>query len=221
LTPDKIYPLSMATTDALYSQWSSFSMNTIGIVPSQPDAGSDLWTTFLRSRYGVLTTLNAAYRSTYSSFENVPFPSTLPRQPQPLLDWYQFQGMLLMQAAAHRFTVYLPMSIGDAQNTEAQRAKADLAQRVVLDEESELERVDGRAIRRAPGAGLFQQRERGCGRSGQRKEPVLWNIIGQFSVKGIGGLRGCCANRDRHDWPSGCFASGSDWPRRRCAPAAG
>jgi hypothetical protein len=131
LTPDQGYPISMATTDPQYPPWSDFSKSAIGIVPAQPDAGSDLWTTFLRSRYGVLTALNAAYRSAYGSFQDVPFPSALPRQPQPLLDWYQFQGMLLMQAAAHQFTVYLPMPIADAQNTQAQRAKSDLAQRVV------------------------------------------------------------------------------------------
>jgi phage tail-like protein len=131
LTPDKQYQLSMASSDPLYSQWKSFSMSTIGVLPSQPDPGSDLWSTFLRSRYGVIVALNAAYRSSYSRFEDVPFPVALPRQPQPLLDWYQFQGMLLMQAAAHQFTVYLPMPIGDAQDTQAHRAKFDLARRVV------------------------------------------------------------------------------------------
>jgi phage tail-like protein len=131
LTPDKRYPLSMPTSDPQYSQWKDFSMSTIGIVPAQPDAGSDLWTTFLRSRYGVLGALNAAYRSAYTRFEDVPFPSALPRQPQPLLDWYQFQGMLLMQATAHQFTVYLPMPLADAQDTQAHKAKFDLARRVV------------------------------------------------------------------------------------------
>jgi phage tail-like protein len=131
LTTDKQYPLAMATTDPLYSQWSNFSLSTIGVVPSQPDMGSDLWSTFLRTRYGVISALNAAYRSTYTQFENVPFPSGLPRQPQPLLDWYQFQGMLLVQAAAHQFTVFLPMPLSDAQDTRAHRAKYDLARRVV------------------------------------------------------------------------------------------
>jgi hypothetical protein len=131
LTTDKQYPLAMATTDPLYSQWSNFSLSTIGVVPSQPDMGSDLWSTFLRTRYGVINALNAAYRSTYTGFENVPFPSALPRQPQPLLDWYQFQGMLLVQAAAHQFTVFLPMPLSDAQDTQAHRAKYDLARRVV------------------------------------------------------------------------------------------
>src|SRR5262249_8918965 len=131
LTADKQYPLSLSTDDALYSQWKDFSMGTLGMVPSKPDAGSELWTTFLRSRYGVLSALNAAYRSSYARFEDVPFPSALPRQPQPLLDWYQFQGMLLMQAVAHQFTVYLPMPLADAQDTQAHKAKFDLARRVV------------------------------------------------------------------------------------------
>ena len=131
LASDQGYPLSLATTDPLYSQWKNFSLSTIGFVPAQPASGSDLWSTFLRSRYGVMSALNAAYRSTYVGFTDVPFPSALPRKPQPLLDWYQFQGMLLMQGSAHQFTVYLPMPIADAQNTEAHRAKYDLARRVV------------------------------------------------------------------------------------------
>lgn len=131
LTPDKQYPISLPSTDPLYSQWKDFSMSTLGMVPAKPDTGSDLWTTFLRSRYGVLSALNAAYRSTYAAFEDVPFPSALPRQPQPLLDWYQFQGMLLMQATAHQFIVYLPMPLADAQDTQAHKAKFDLARRVV------------------------------------------------------------------------------------------
>jgi phage tail-like protein len=125
------YPISVATGDAVYPQWSSFSTTTIGLVPAQPDPASELWPTFLRSRYGVIDGLNTAYRSTFSGFPSVPFPSELPRQPQPLLDWYQFQGTLLVQAAAHRFTIFLPMPIADAQDTQAHQAKLGLAQRVV------------------------------------------------------------------------------------------
>jgi phage tail-like protein len=131
LPSDKQYPISLSATDPLYPQWNSFSRSTLGFLPAQPESGSGLWSTFLRSRYGVLSALNAAYRSAYTAFENVPFPSTLPRQPQPLLDWYQFQGMLLIQATAHQFTVYLPMPLADAQNTQAHRSRYDLARRVV------------------------------------------------------------------------------------------
>ncbi len=131
LAADQQYPLSVSATDLRYSQWKNFSLSTLGMTPSQPESGSDLWSTFLRSRYGVLSALNAAYRTAYTRFEDVPFPSALPRQPQPLLDWYQFQGMLLMQSTAHQFTVYLPMPLSGAQDTQAHKAKFDLARRVV------------------------------------------------------------------------------------------
>jgi len=126
-----LYPISLASTDANYSAWQTFSQATLGFVPAQPDSTSDLWPTFLRSRYGAISALNAAYNASYASFADVPFPSALPRRPQPLLDWYQFQGVLLINASAHRFTVYLPLAPGDAQNTTAQQAKVSLAQRVV------------------------------------------------------------------------------------------
>jgi phage tail-like protein len=131
LASDAQFPIVLDSSDSLYSQWSSFSSSMIGLVPASPDPGSTLWTTFLQSRYGTLTALNTAYSANYAGFSDVPFPAALPRQPAPLLDWYQFQGTLLMQSTAHQFTVFLPMPLSDAQNTEAQRAKVDLVQRVV------------------------------------------------------------------------------------------
>jgi phage tail-like protein len=125
------YPISLASSDAQYSTWQTFSRTTLGFVPGQPDSTSDLWSTFLRSRYGVISALNTAYNSNYGSFPEVPFPATLPRRPQPLLDWYQFQGTLLIDASAHRFTVYLPLSPGDSQNAAVQQARVSVAQRVV------------------------------------------------------------------------------------------
>ena len=131
LAPDAVYLTSVPSTDALYGQWTTFSTTTLGFVPAQPDSTSDLWPTFLRSRYTVISALNTVYQSSYLSFSDVPFPSALPRQPQPLLDWYQFQGILLIDAAAHQFIVFLPLAPADAQSTTAQRSKMSLAQRVI------------------------------------------------------------------------------------------
>jgi len=102
----------------------------LGFVPASPD-NSALWTLFLRNRYRVITALNTAYSALYSQFEDVVFPADLPRQSQQLLDWYQFQGLLLLQATAHQFTVFLPMPLSDAQNVFAHRSKMSLAQRVI------------------------------------------------------------------------------------------
>jgi hypothetical protein len=110
-------------------------MKNLGMVPGRPNSSSDLslWVTFLRSRYGSIGALNTAYRPTspYVVFSDVPFPTELPRQSSPLWDWYQFQGILLIQAAAHQFTVFLPMAPGDAQNVMAHRSKLNLARRII------------------------------------------------------------------------------------------
>src|SRR5215469_5550834 len=125
------YPLTMQSGDAQYSQWSNFSSTVLGFVPAAPQTGSDLWTIFLESRYRSIKDLNAVYRTSYSGFADVNFPIQLPSQPQPLLDWYQFQGALLVQAFAYQFTVFLPIPPGDAQNTIAHRARMKLAQRLI------------------------------------------------------------------------------------------
>jgi len=130
-SPATTYPIYLPSTDSNYNQWCAFSMVNLGLVPGQPDSISGLWPTFLGGRYGLISALNTAYLSSYTSFSDVPFPSSLPRQSQPLWDWYQFQGVLLIQASAHQFTVFLPMLPGDAQNVIAHRSKLSLAQRVL------------------------------------------------------------------------------------------
>jgi phage tail-like protein len=125
------YPISLSTSDPQYAAWSDFSRKTLGLLPAQPDAGAELWVVFLRTRYRTLKALRVIYGSTIASFDDVPFATELPRQTLPLWDWYQFQGVLLIAAAAHQFTVFLPMPLADAQNTLAHRNKLNLAQRVV------------------------------------------------------------------------------------------
>jgi phage tail-like protein len=129
--PGTQYPIYLASTDPNYSQWTVFSMANLGLVPGQPDSVSGLWPTFLQGRYRLIGALNTVYRGNYTAFSDVPFPDSLPRLSQPLWDWYQFQGVLLIQASAHRFTLYLPMVPGDAQNVALHRSKLNLAQRVI------------------------------------------------------------------------------------------
>jgi Beta-galactosidase len=128
-TPGTAYPILLSAGDPLYKTWSAFSMANIGLVPAQPD--SSLWITFLRGRYRSITDLNNAYGTAYSDFGQMPFPDQLPQRPLPLWDWYQFQGILVIDAAAHQFTIFLPMSAADAQDVMAQQGKLDLVRRVV------------------------------------------------------------------------------------------
>lgn len=127
----KVYPIVASPTDPQYQQWTAFSTANLGLVPTSPDTSSLLWPIFLGGRYRSITDLNNAYGAAYSDFTAVPFPAQLPRASKPLWDWYQFQGIELIDAAAHQFTVLLPLLPADAQNTAVQRSKLELVQRVV------------------------------------------------------------------------------------------
>ena len=129
--PGTAYPTYLAPSDPLYSQWSAFSMANLGLVPSQADESLDLWITFLQGRYRTITDLNNAYATSYADFTQVGFPSQLPRRSQPLWDWYQFQGILLVDTTAHQFTIFLPMVAADAQSISTQQAKVELVKRVI------------------------------------------------------------------------------------------
>lgn len=125
------YPVYLPPSDPGYSLWSTFSMTNLGVVPEQPAATSSLWPTFLSGRYRTIGSLNNVYGTSYGDFTEVAFPSQLPRILPALWDWYQFQGILMIDATAHQFTIYLPIRPADAVNTTAQRATLGLVQRVV------------------------------------------------------------------------------------------
>ncbi|HEY0069628.1 MAG TPA: phage tail protein [Chloroflexia bacterium] len=117
------------------SLWTSFSMETLGFVPSgSPDA--NLWRDFLARRYRLITRLNDAYQRVgaerWDDFAAVPYPTTLPSDGPPLYDWFQFESIVLaMHATAHRFTVVLPVPACLARDAEAQQERVELARRIV------------------------------------------------------------------------------------------
>jgi phage tail-like protein len=129
-SPGASYPIYLSPGDPLYKRWNAFSSANIGLVPAQPESPS-LWGTFLQGRYRTANDLNSAYGTTYSDLGQVPFPDQLPRRPQPLWDWYQVQGILMIEASSHQFTIFLPMNAADAQNVMAQQAKVELVRRVI------------------------------------------------------------------------------------------
>lgn len=93
------------------------------------------WQRFLRSRYMSLTRLNAAWGTGWSDFAQIPLPGRLPAADAALADWFQFDGQVLaMQAAAHRFTVLLPMPEGQGVSPDAPAQLLERARRVLLQE---------------------------------------------------------------------------------------
>ena len=71
------------------------------------------WQDFVAGRYDLISAFNTAYglpvAQRYSSFTDISLPTSLPADGAPLLDWYEFESIVLpMQRTAHQFTVLLP-----------------------------------------------------------------------------------------------------------------
>ena len=90
------------------------------------------WQSFLRSRYGAVSSLNKSYNKNWPDYDLVPFPDRLPEDGPALQDWLQFEGgVLAIRNAAHRFSVLLPMPTGPNVDPEEPNRRLALARRII------------------------------------------------------------------------------------------
>jgi len=90
------------------------------------------WPGFLARRYQIPKALGAAYGTSWTEFDLVPLPAELPPDGAALVDWFQYEGIVLaMTRTAHRFTVVLPVPPGQSVSQADQQRRLDLAARVV------------------------------------------------------------------------------------------
>ena len=126
--------------------WQAFAESVLGFVPSAGPGDLVTWRQFLVRRYGRLSALNTAWRSDWSSFENISLPSALPADGPALVDWYQFERVVLaMRRTAHRFTVLLPAPVVDTPDRATERMRIELARRVIELEKPVQTRFDVRS----------------------------------------------------------------------------
>ena len=79
-----------------------------------------------------MNALNQAYGTNWSSFDLVSMPDQLPADGAPLIDWYQFEAVVMpMNRAAHRFSVLLPVPLSQRLSPEQQQDRLALAQRII------------------------------------------------------------------------------------------
>jgi len=132
-TPDQ-YPI-VDPGDGLTALWSEFSASVLGFVPTTADLTA--WSDFLSRRYASTATLATAYwlSTAPTDFSDVPVPEALPADGAALVDWFQFQSVVIPTAVkAHRFTVLLPwpLHVTDTQGVELDNAQLrGLATRIV------------------------------------------------------------------------------------------
>jgi phage tail-like protein len=123
---DVLLPDDQPALGALADDWRAFLAGTHG-------HRRGLWQSFLARRYRSVSTLNARWNTNWADFASVALPDRLPADGPPLVDWFQFEGVVLaMHRRAHRFTVMLPVPRQIRTDTPAQQRRLALA-RLVLD----------------------------------------------------------------------------------------
>jgi len=112
--------------------WEEFATEALGFIPSANSQHLRQWQSFLARRYSVTDALRQAYSANWNSFDAVPIPDELPRDGAPLLDWYQFEGVVMtMLRAAHRFTVVLAVPRSEPPHSPEYQRRFDLARRLI------------------------------------------------------------------------------------------
>lgn len=122
------FPTDIPSDDPTLTDWLEFAEKDL----AASNVTRKRWQAFLSRRYRTVARLNAAYLTQWSSFDIVPIPDALPHDGAPLLDWYQFESVVLpMHDSAHRFTVMLPVAKADRLNRQKQLDQLNLAYRIV------------------------------------------------------------------------------------------
>ncbi len=129
------FPLKKTGASDL-GDWKEFTDDALGFVPSSASSDIELWQEFLARRYKQPAIMNDSYKSArgkgIGSFAEASLPDYLPADGAPLLDWYEFQAIVLAaQPLAHRFTVLIPLAGIDSGDSESQRQKLELARRII------------------------------------------------------------------------------------------
>ncbi|MCP3169242.1 phage tail protein [Myxococcus qinghaiensis] len=128
--PVDALPLREPTQEAIATVWRAFMQEALGFIPAATVASAPRWLDFLTRRYRTVQALNAAHGTTLTDFTQATLPVTLPGDGPAQSDWYHFETVVLpVRAAAHRFTVVLPVPRGSA--AQEQRARQEQAMRVV------------------------------------------------------------------------------------------
>jgi phage tail-like protein len=127
--PAAVYPIA-DPGDETSGAWRTFSQAALEFVPQIPDA--DAWQAFLSHRYPNAGA--AASGSAPAGWDELEPPTALPADGPALLDWFQFQSVVLpTKRKAHRFTVLLPwpLHVVDSRGNELDHVQLrDLAKRI-------------------------------------------------------------------------------------------
>jgi len=127
---DAEFPVRPPRSPADSRLWRQFALEALGFVPSAGSGDLDAWREFLARRYAQAGSFSAVYGSGVS-VAGYPLPARLPPDGAALLDWYQFEAVIIaMRRTAHRFSVLLP--VGGTDDAEQRRLqRLELVRRII------------------------------------------------------------------------------------------
>ncbi|MBZ5524721.1 MAG: beta-galactosidase [Acidobacteriia bacterium] len=133
------------------ADWQRFLRSALGFTYAAVTlADRTAYQRFLARLYPHVSDLNRAYDLTLGGFDSVTLPDVFPSSGRKLQDWIQFVSVVLPTARnAHRFTVLVPVTLGDG--TATQLTRLGVAQRV-----AELEKPAHTAFDVRPYWGMFR-----------------------------------------------------------------
>lgn len=122
-------PESEPTDTAVDDLWRAYQTFS---APQPYGVQRKMWQQFLARRYLSVTKLNEAHETDWKSFDTVAYPFELPENLARLQDWFEFEAHVLPTlAAAHRFTVLLPVTSTTATTDADRRRDLALASRII------------------------------------------------------------------------------------------
>lgn len=94
---------TLRPTTEVEEQWSQFSREVIGFVPSATADETALWQDFLKRRHRQIKQLNDLYKSSFKSFAEVYLPGDMPVLSVRLTDWLDFVTETAASSARRRY----------------------------------------------------------------------------------------------------------------------
>jgi hypothetical protein len=127
------FPPLAPSSKAQKQDWLTFTGKLIFTYAPPTSADLSLYQDFLQARYTTISSLNTSYQlsgvDVIPSFDSIQFPKAMPPGGQALEDWIEFVAIVLpTQRNAHRFSVLVPIQMGDDEAT--QSLKIQIAQRI-------------------------------------------------------------------------------------------
>ena len=122
-------PVGPAATPTAVADWRDYQQATD---PQPFGVQRRLWQDFLARRHAGIASLIDEWEVNWPGFDAIPIPQSLPTNVNALLDWVDFEAIILPTlTSAHWFSVLLPVNFAAPADEATRRGQLELARRLI------------------------------------------------------------------------------------------